>query len=91
MLARRLLAPAAKTVSRVAPKASRSMSTILEGKERAEETRYIKQVEAAREAEIRKNLERIMALEAGHEEKQELVELLCTFLAFVSTSLFLHK
>jgi len=52
------------------------MSTILEGKERAEETRYIKQVEAAREAEIRKNLERIMALEAGHEEKQELVELL---------------
>lgn len=52
------------------------MSTILEGKERAEESRYIKQVEAQREAEIRKNLERIMALEAGHEEKQELVELL---------------
>lgn len=78
MLARRLFAPAVKTASRMAPKVSRPMSTILEGKERAEEARYIKQIEAAREAEIRKNLERILALEAGHEEKQELVELLCT-------------
>jgi hypothetical protein len=76
MLARRLIAPAVKSVSHMAPKVSRPMSTILENKERAEETRYIKAVETAREAEMRKNLERILALEASHEEKQELVELL---------------
>jgi len=71
-----LYAPAIKSVSRVAPKATRPMSTILDNKERAEESRYIKSMEAAREAEMRKNLERIMALEAHHDEKKELVELL---------------
>lgn len=77
MLARRLFTPAVKSVSRAVQKTTRPMSGLLDSKERAEEARYIKSLESAREAEIRKNLERILALEANHEEKQELVDLLC--------------
>ena len=57
----------------------RSLSSILEGRETAEETRYIRNLEAAKKAEIRANIERILALEDGHEEKAGLVELLGNF------------
>eukprot|EP00349_Pseudokeronopsis_sp_Brazil_P001054 CAMPEP_0202963030 /NCGR_PEP_ID=MMETSP1396-20130829/7032_1 /ASSEMBLY_ACC=CAM_ASM_000872 /TAXON_ID= /ORGANISM="Pseudokeronopsis sp., Strain Brazil" /LENGTH=333 /DNA_ID=CAMNT_0049683935 /DNA_START=39 /DNA_END=1040 /DNA_ORIENTATION=- len=76
MLARRLFSPAVRNIARATKVSARSMSTILEGKERAEETRYIKAMEAARDAELRQNLEKILALEDGHEKKQELQELL---------------
>lgn len=78
MLARRFVAPAARKIAsgKVMPKLAPQFSTLLEKKEAGEETRFIKQLEAQREAEIRQNLERIMALEHDHEEKQKLVELL---------------
>lgn len=59
-----------------APMMTRSMSSIIEGKEHAEEARYIRNLEATRKAEIRANLERIMALEDSHEDKAAIVELL---------------
>lgn len=54
----------------------RNMSTLLEGREKTDEARYIRSAEQARAEEIRKNLERIMALEDSHQEKAQLVELL---------------
>lgn len=80
MLARRFVTPAIRkiAVQRFAPRVAVNFSTMLESKEHVEEARYIKQIEAQREAEVRKKLEAILALEAGHEEKQQLVELLGT-------------
>jgi hypothetical protein len=56
--------------------ALRSMSGLLDKKEMAEESKFIRSMEARRQEEIRKNVERILALEDGHEEKKELVDLL---------------
>ncbi len=56
--------------------APRMMSTILDKKEMAEESKFIRSMEARQQQAIRANLERIMALEDHHDEKKELVELL---------------
>jgi hypothetical protein len=52
------------------------MSTVIEKKEHADEARYIREIEARRQAEIRANLDRIMALADNHEEKTAIVDLL---------------
>ncbi len=57
----------------------RSFSSILETREMGEEARYIRTQEHQRQAEIRANIERILALEEGHAEKTELVQMLGTF------------
>lgn len=54
----------------------RSFSSVLETREIGEEARYIRTMEAQKQAEIRANIERILALEEGHSEKAELVQLL---------------
>ena len=54
----------------------RSFSTILETREIGEEARYIRNIEAQNKAEIRANIERILALEDGHAEKTDLVQML---------------
>jgi len=56
--------------------AVRLFSTLLEGKERSDEARYIRNLEAQRQAEIRAKLEQILALEDGHHEKAALEGLL---------------
>ena len=56
--------------------ASRGLSSVIERKEHAEETIYIRSQEAARQAKIREDVERILALEDDHEHKQDLQELL---------------
>lgn len=78
MLARRFVAPVMKRVVRSAamPKFAPRFSTLLDKKEGAEEARYIRDIENRRKEEIRANVERILAMEDSHEEKQELVELL---------------
>lgn len=58
------------------PKFAPQFSTLLDKKEGAEEARYIRDIENRRKEEIRANVERILAMEDSHEEKQELVELL---------------
>ncbi len=65
-----------KPTARPVPVASRAFSSILEKKELAEETKFIRSLEAKKQAEVRANLERILALEDHHEEKQELVKIL---------------
>lgn len=60
----------------IAATQSSSFSTILDKKEQAEETKYIRSMEQRRQEEIRKNLERILALEDSAKEKQELHALL---------------
>jgi hypothetical protein len=59
--------------------AQRSFSSILESREMGEETRYIRSMEAQKKAEIRANIERILALEDGHAEKADLEQLLGNF------------
>jgi hypothetical protein len=66
----------ARSTARPVPVATRAFSSILEKKELAEETKYIRSIEARKQAEIRENLERILALEDHHDEKKELVNLL---------------
>ena len=65
-----------KTVGNKKAFVSRGMSTILDSKEHAEESRFIRQIEAKQQAEVRAKLEAILALEDHHEEKKELVGLL---------------
>jgi hypothetical protein len=75
-------ARAGRTVSAKVPAVSfaqRSFSSILESRELGEETRYIRSIEAQRKAEIRANIERILALEDGHVEKAGLEQLLGIF------------
>jgi hypothetical protein len=63
-----------------APTASmmvRFQSTILDGKERGDEARFIRQQEEARKASLRANLEKILAMHDDHPEKQEIIEKLC--------------
>lgn len=54
----------------------RSFSSVLETREIGEEAKYIRSQEAQKKAEIRANIERILALEEGHSEKTDLVQLL---------------
>ncbi len=54
----------------------RLQSSIIDAKEHAEETRFIRSMEAKRQAELRAEMERILALEDNHDEKKGLVELL---------------
>lgn len=54
----------------------RQFSTLLEGKERSDEARYIRNLESQRQAEIRAKVEQILALEDGHHEKEALEDLL---------------
>lgn len=63
---------APRTASFVRPAAA-SFSTLLDKKELAEETKYIRNLEARKQEEIRKNLEKILALEDSHHEKQQLI------------------
>jgi hypothetical protein len=63
---------AAAPVQRVA---QRSMTTILEGRERGEEAKFIRAIEADRQAAIRVNIERILALEDTHEDKADLMKI----------------
>lgn len=53
----------------------KSFSTLLE-KKGGEEVKYIRNLEAQRQTEMRANIERILALEDDNEEKKELAELL---------------
>lgn len=64
---------------KVAPQIIRAHSTTFPEKERVEETLYIKNEEARYRAEMRANLERILALEKHHEERKEITELLSKF------------
>jgi hypothetical protein len=56
--------------------AQRSMSTILESREKGEETKFIRAMEADRQAAIRANIDRILALEDSDEDKADLMEIL---------------
>lgn len=56
--------------------AVRSFSSVLESREMGEEARYIRSMEAQRQAQMRANIERILALEDGHAEKVDLEQLL---------------
>ena len=50
-----------------------AMSTLLDRKEHAEETKFIRSMEFKHQEEIRADLERIMALDDHDAEKKELV------------------
>lgn len=56
--------------------ASRSLSTVLENREMGEEARYIRTMEAQRNAEMRAKVEKILALEEGSAERADLEQLL---------------
>jgi hypothetical protein len=43
-------------------------------REKGEEARYIRQQEEARKAEIRAKLEKVLAMEEGSAEKQEIID-----------------
>eukprot|EP01034_Spumella_vulgaris_P035330 gene35330-43563_t len=76
---RKVAVQSARSVARTgvkAPFVTRNFSSVIEKKEHADEARYIREVEARRKAEIRANMERILALEDSHDEKTHLVELL---------------
>jgi len=66
----------ARPTAHAVPVAARAFSSLLDKKGVAEETKYIRSLEARKQAEIRENLERILALEDHHDEKKELVNLL---------------
>lgn len=55
------------------------MSSLLDSKERTEEARYIRKQEQLKAEEVRKNLERILALENTDNEKAQLMEILGKF------------
>ena len=70
---------AAKTPAVAArPAAVCMMSTLVE-REKGEEARYIRQQEEARKAEIRAKLEKVLAMEEGSAEKQEIIDQLGAF------------
>lgn len=80
-LFRKIVSTSAVQLTRASRSASvkipvRSFSSILETREMGEEARYIRSMEAQKKAEIRANIERILALEDGHEEKAGLEQLL---------------
>ena len=63
--------------SNVAPVFARFQSTLIDGKEKAEESRYIRAQEEARKAELRANLEKVLAMSDESEEKQSIIAELC--------------
>ena len=69
---------AAKKVATARPAAVCVMSTLVE-REKGEEARFIRQHEEARKAEIRAKLEKVLAMEEGSAEKQEIIEQLGAF------------
>jgi hypothetical protein len=76
-LALRNLAGNARKFSRApAVQTGRFMSTIIERKEMAEESRFIRSMEVKRQAELKQKMEKILALEDSHEDKKDLLELL---------------
>ena len=65
---------ATKNVAAAAARpADMCMSTLVE-REKGEEARYIRQREEARKAEIRAKLEKVLAMEEGSAEKQEIID-----------------
>jgi hypothetical protein len=65
---------ATKNVAAAAARpAAMCMSTLVE-REKGEEARYIRQQEEARKAEIRAKLEKVLAMEEGSAEKQEIID-----------------
>lgn len=54
-----------------------STGTLLDGREKGDEARYIRQQEEARKSTIRANLEKILAMNDEDPEKQEIIEKLC--------------
>ena len=70
----------AVTAAKKAPTVSmmvRFQSTVLDGKERGDEARFIRQQEEDRKASLRANLEKILAMNDENPEKQEIIEKLC--------------
>jgi len=53
-----------------------STDALLDSKERGDETRFIRKQEQLRAEEMRKNVERIMALKDSEDEKAKLLELI---------------
>jgi hypothetical protein len=54
------------------------MSVGVDAKERGEEAVYFQREDARLRSELRKNMEKILELHDSHEDKQDLVKLLCT-------------
>jgi hypothetical protein len=67
------------------PAARMSFSTFSD-REQGEEARYIRKVEADRQAAMRAKMESILALEDSHEDKKDLLELLGFLSLFESLS-----
>ena len=61
----------------VAPLTVRFQSTLVNAKEKGDEDRYFRIHEEARKAEIRANLEKVLAMNDADPEKQEIIEHLC--------------
>jgi hypothetical protein len=55
-----------------------NFSTTFEAREQGEEARYVRAQESSRQQALRAEMERILALEDHHEDKQELVQMLGT-------------
>ena len=61
----------------VAPLNVRFQSTLIDAKEKGDENRYFRAQEEARKAELRANLEKVLAMNDSDPEKQEIIEHLC--------------
>eukprot|EP01039_Chlorochromonas_danica_P010770 gene10770-11970_t len=73
----RNVASNARKVTSISPvQGFRGLSTIIERKEMAEESRYIRKLEARRNDELKARMQKILELEDGSAEKKELLELL---------------
>lgn len=95
MLTPRVLRAATSAVAKknVAPMLARFQSTLIDGKEKAEESRYIRAQEEARKAELRANLEKVLAMSDESEEKQSIIAELCEYQFYnnMSSNLFLRQ
>ena len=58
-------------------KATRFQSTLIDAKEKGDENRYFRAQEEAKKAELRANLEKVLAMNDADPEKQEIIEHLC--------------
>lgn len=73
----RNVASNARKVTRISPvQGFRGLSSIIERKEMAEESRYIRKLEARRNEELKARMQKILELEDGSAEKKELLDLL---------------
>ena len=61
----------------VAPVFARFQSSLIDGREKAEESRYIRVQEEARKEALRANLEKVLAMSDESEEKQSIIAELC--------------